>query len=116
MRFTEFKHPLQPFIGTVRVASGAGQMLTKLVLWSDGHQQARALFARLFGVGNIIAVAQLMNESATQMLKSPAELQVKAMSDQAKQLKTRAKTIRAKRALDKAKQSLQKATSNSITS
>lgn len=109
MRYAEFKSTLLPFMGTVRIPMGSRLLTIKMVLICDGYQQAKALYSHLFGSEHVVSVVQTMNESESNRLQSPEELQVKAMSDQAKKIRLRAKTLQAKKSLDKANQSLQKA-------
>lgn len=88
-------------------------MTARTTVTADTLQQARAMFTRMFGDGNVLNVIQVMaeDEDVTEGTKtlSPQELQVKALADRAEDYKQQEKAMKARQQMAKAQQNLMKA-------
>ena len=100
------------FIASIRVITRNTSHTARTTITADTFMSAKAMLARIYGAENILSLTELTNETVideqTKTL-SPAELQVKSMSDRAKQLTQQAKQLKARQSLQKAQQSLVKA-------
>jgi hypothetical protein len=118
MKISEISHPLSTFIATVRVVLRHTTTTARTIALADNFISAKAMLAKIYGAENVMSLVQLTNETvideATNTL-SPAELQVKSMSDRAEQLNQQAKQVKARQSLQKAQQNLVKASRTNIT-
>ena len=113
MKINEVTSIPQSYLATVRVALRNSSMTARTTITADSVQQAKAMFTRIYGEGNVLNINQLMAENgevteATKTL-SPQELQVKSLADKAKQYKEQAKAMKARQQMAKAQQNLMKA-------
>lgn len=112
MKISEISHPLSTFIATVRVVLRHTTTSARTIVLADNFMSAKAMLAKTYGAENVMSLVQLTNETvideATNTL-SPAELQVKSMSDRAKQLNQQAKQVKARKKLQSAQTNLLKA-------
>lgn len=97
-------------MATVRVITIDGTATMRTVIYSDSQQNARLLLIQMYGRGNVFSVQQITHEDVTEETKTPAELQVKSLADQAKKLNQQAKLKKAQTGLAKAQHNLIKAT------
>jgi len=113
MNIKEIYHGSNYYMATVRVALRDSSMTARTTITADTLQQAKAMFTRIYGEGNVLSINQVMNEDeelteGTKTL-SPQELQVKSLADKAKQYKDQAKAMKARQQMVKAQQDLMKA-------
>ena len=109
MRIDEVTSPLKSFLASVRV----GGFSMKTLIDAESLTQARQLLVHLYGPANVLSVMQVQsvtNEAESNAPKSPEQLRVKALSDQAANLKQQAKRMSAQQGLAKAQERLRKAT------
>ena len=101
------------YLATVRVVLRDSSMTARTTITAETLQQAKTIFARIFGKGNVLSIHQVMaeDEEVTEATKtlSPQELQVQSLADKAKQYKEQAKTMKARQQMAKAQQDLMKA-------
>ena len=79
---------------------------------ADNRTQVCAMLAHLYGSENIVSVTQaqsITNEAGTFKPKSPEQLRIKSMDDQAANLKQQAKREKAQQLMAKAQERLRKA-------
>ena len=108
MRIDEFTNPLKRFLVQVRAR---GTMI-RTTVEADNRTQACAMLAHLYGLENIVSVTQaqsITNEAGTFKPKSPEQLRIKSMDDQAANLKQQAKREKAQQLMAKAQERLRKA-------
>ncbi len=115
MRIDEVSGTLPRFQAVLRV----GCFVTRMVIEADGLNQARAICSHLFGSANVQSISQMpsnLQEISADAPKishvkpqSPAELRVKAMSDQAATLEKQSKRMKAQQGVQKAQERLRKA-------
>ena len=107
MRICEVSN-LKTYVAQVR-ASGN---VARTTVHAETLTQARAIFVQLFDSANVLSVSQasdVTNEAGTIKPKSPAELRVKSLADQAAHLKQQEKVARAQIGLKKAQSRVQQA-------
>ena len=107
MRIDEVSN-LKSYLAQVR----AGGNVARTSAHAETLTQARAIFFQLFGAANVLSVSQapdVTNEAGTIKPKSPAELRVKSLADQAAHLKQQEKAARAQIGLKKAQSRVQQA-------
>lgn len=113
MKINEVTNIPQNYLATVRVVLRDSSMTARTTVTADTLQQARAMFTRIFGDGNVLNVIQVMaeDEDVTEGTKtlSPQELQVKALADRAEDYKQQEKAMKARQQMAKAQQNLMKA-------
>ncbi|MGV0987350.1 MULTISPECIES: hypothetical protein [Pseudomonadati] len=112
MKINEISHPLPAFIATVRVVMLNSSVTARTIFFADTFANARAMLAKTYGIENILSLSQQVSEDVideTSKTLSPAELQVKSMSDRAKQLTQQAKQVKARNKLQSAQTNLLKA-------
>jgi ABC-type lipopolysaccharide export system ATPase subunit len=113
MKINEVTKIHQTYLATVRVVLRDSSMTARTTVTADTVHQAKSIFTRIYGEGNVLNITQLMNEDeevkeSTKTL-SPQELQVKSLADKAKQYKSQAKAMKARQQMAKAQQDLMKA-------
>jgi biopolymer transport protein ExbD len=113
MKINEVCSPLKTYMATVRVVINGSGTTARTTITADSVQQAKAMFTRIYGEGNVLNITQLVSEDeevteATKTL-SPQELQVKALADKATDYKEQAKAMKARQQMAKAQQNLMKA-------
>jgi hypothetical protein len=113
MKINEFTNTTQTYLATVRVVLRDSSMTARTTTTADTVQQARAMFTRIYGEGNLLSINQVVSEhedmtEATKTL-SPQELQVKALADKAEDYKQQEKALKARQQMAKAQQDLMKA-------
>lgn len=113
MRIFEVANAPHTYLGVVRVVLRDTIMIARTTIRADTTQQARAMLTRVYGVGNVLSVTQVvvgvdeMVEATTTL--TPQELQVKSLVDKADVYKRQANAMKARQKLVKAQQDLQKA-------
>jgi hypothetical protein len=117
MKINEFTNPLKSYMATIRVVINNNTSTCRTRIDAENSNQALLLLTRMYGVGNVINLTQLMSEDhevteATKTL-NPQELQVKSMSDKAKQLNQQAKQLKARQSLAKAQEKMRMAVAQS---
>jgi hypothetical protein len=113
MKINEVTNLPQIYLATVRVVLRDSSMTARTTTTADTVQQARAMFTRIYGEGNLLSINQVVSEhedmtEATKTL-SPQELQVKALADKAKDYQQQEKALKARQQMAKAQQNLMKA-------
>ena len=113
MKINEVTNIPQTYLATVRVALRDSSMTARTTITADTLQQAKAMFTRIYGEGNLLSINQVVSEhedmtEATKTL-SPQELQVKALADKAEDYKQQEKALKARQQMAKAQQDLMKA-------
>lgn len=115
MKINEVTNIPQTYIATVRVALRDSNMTARTTITADSVQQAKAMFTRIYGEGNVLNIIQVMAEDeemteATKTLSSQ-ELQVQSLAKKAEDYKQQEKALKARQQMAKAQQNLMKATS-----
>ncbi len=113
MKINEVANNTQTYLATVRVVFRDSSMTARTTITADTVQQAKAMFTRIYGDGNVLHIIQVMSEDeevteGTTTL-SPQELQVKALADKAEDYKKQEKALKARQQMAKAQQNLMKA-------
>jgi hypothetical protein len=113
MNIKEIYHGSNYYMATVRVALRDSSMTARTTITADTLQQAKAMFTRIYGEGNVLNINQVMAEDGevTEGTKtlSPQELQVKALADKAEDYQQQEKALKARQQMAKAQQNLSKA-------
>jgi hypothetical protein len=113
MKINEVTNTPHTYIAMVRVVLRDSSMTSRTTITADTLQQAKAMFTRIYGEGNVLNVTQVMSEQndVTEGTKtlSPQELQVKALADKAEDYKQQEKALKARQQMAKAQQNLMKA-------
>ena len=109
MKINEFTDNLQAYIAVVRVVLGTSTLAARTQIHAEGVQQARALLARIYGAGNVLALQQIheANVAEATQAPNPADAQIKNMQQQARQLNQQARRMRAQRAVQRAQRKIQ---------
>jgi hypothetical protein len=63
MKINEVTTPFKTYIASVRVITGNGSTTARTTITADTQQQARLMLARLYGVGNVISISDVMHEA-----------------------------------------------------
>ncbi len=63
MKINEVANTPQTYIASVRVITGAATTTARTSITADSQQQARASLTRLYGVGNVFGVSEVMHEA-----------------------------------------------------
>ena len=63
MKINEVTNIPQTYIATVRVITGTASTTARTSVTADSQQQARIILIRLYGVGNVISVTEVMHEA-----------------------------------------------------
>ncbi len=113
MKINEVTNIPQTYIATVRVVLRYGSTTVRTTITADTLQQAKAMFTRIYGEGNVLTINQVMAEDGevtegTEKL-TPQQLQVKALADKAKQATEQKKQIVARQAMQKAQEKMRDA-------
>ena len=97
---------LNAYVASVRaVVAGAGSVIGKVKFEADSLNSAKYLLYRIYGRENVISIqhALIEDDGVTKPL-TPAELQVKSLTDKSAQLKQQAKKTKSLQKLQKAQQ------------
>jgi hypothetical protein len=113
MKINEVSNIPLTYLATVRVALRDSSMTARITITADTLQQAKAMFTRIYGEGNVLNINQVMAEDGevtegTKTLSSQ-ELQVKALADKAEDYQQQEKALKARQQMAKAQQNLLKA-------
>jgi hypothetical protein len=105
---SEVLSPLQAFRATVRVQAAGVSLAARTQIHAEGVQQARALLAKIYGVGNVLSVLRLQEANVAEATQAPnpADAQIKNMQQQARQLNQQARRMRAQRAIQRAQKQI----------
>jgi hypothetical protein len=108
---SEVLSPLQAFRATVRVQAAGVSLAARTLIHAEGVQQARALLARIYGAGNVLALQRVQETKVAEATQAPnpADAQIKNMQQQARQLNQQARRMRAQRAVQKAHKQIRSA-------
>ena len=106
---SEVLSPLQAFRATVRVQAAGVSLAARTLIHAEGVQQARALLARIYGAGNVLALQRVQETKVAEATQAPnpADAQIKNMQQQARQLNQQARRMRAQRAVQRAQRKIQ---------
>ncbi len=63
MKINEVSEPLKTYIATVRVITVTATTTARTTITADTQQQAWAILSRLYGVGNVISISDVMHEA-----------------------------------------------------
>ena len=105
---------LNAYVASVRaVVAGAGSVIGKVKFEADSLTSAKYLLYRIYGRENVLSIqhALIEDDGVTKPL-TPAELQVKSLTDKSAQLKQQAKKTKSLQQIRKAQQNFAKASSN----
>ena len=93
----------------MRVQAAGVRLAARTQIHAEGVQQARALLARIYGAGNVLALQQIheANVAEATQAPNPADAQIKNMQQQARQLNQQARRMRAQRAVQRAQRKIQ---------
>lgn len=97
---------LNAYVASVRaVVAGAGSVIGKVKFEADSLTSAKYLLYRIYGRENVLSIqhALIEDDGDTKPL-TPAELQVKSLTDKSAQLKQQAKKTKSLQKLQKAQQ------------
>lgn len=86
------------------VVAGAGSISSKVKIEADSLNSARYLFYRIYGRENVFSIQKALVEDGVTKPLTPAELQVKSLTDKSAQLKQQAKKTKSLQKLQKAQQ------------
>jgi hypothetical protein len=104
---------LNAYVASVRaVVAGAGSISSKVKIEADSLNSARYLLYRIYGRENVFSIQQALVEDGVTKPLSPAELQVKSLTDRSAQLKQQAKKTKSLQKLQKAQQNYAKVSSS----
>lgn len=96
---------LNAYVASVRaVVAGAGSISGKVKIEADSLNSARYLLYRIYGRENVFSIQQALVEDGVTKPLTPAELQVKSLTDRSAQLKQQAKKTKSLQKLQKAQQ------------
>jgi uncharacterized protein YgiM (DUF1202 family) len=96
---------LNAYVASVRaVVAGAGSISSKVKIEADSLNSARYLLYRIYGRENVFSIQQALVEDGVTKPLTPAELQVKSLTDKSAQLKQQAKKTKSLQKLQKAQQ------------
>ena len=97
---------LNAYVASVRaVVAGAGSVIGKVKFEADSLTSAKYLLYRIYGRENVISIQQaLIEDDGVTKPLTPAELQVKSLTDKSAQLKQQAKKTKSLQKLQKAQQ------------
>jgi hypothetical protein len=96
---------LNAYVASVRaVVAGAGSISSKVKIEADSLNSARYLFYRIYGRENVFSIQKALVEDGVTKPLTPAELQVKSLTDKSAQLKQQAKKTKSLQKLQKAQQ------------
>ena len=112
MKINEVTNIPQTYLATVRIVLWDSNITARTTITADTVQQAKAMFTRIYGEGNVLNINQVMFEqNVTEATKTltPQELQVKALADKAKDYQQQEKALKARQQIAKAQKSLMKA-------
>ena len=128
MKINEVTSSLKTYIATVRVILQDSSTTATTSITAQSSSQAHMMLTRIYGRGNVMNVSQSVSEASetdqnnapavfscvaetesTTRVLSPAELQVKSLSDRAKQISQQAKQMKARQSLAKAQEKLRQA-------
>ena len=109
---------MNSYVGFVRaVVAGAGSMNSRVRFEADSLASARYLLYRIYGRENVLGVQEvLIEDNGVIKPLSPAELQVKSLTDKSAQLKQQAKKTKSLQKLQKAQQDYAKVSSTAAES
>ena len=104
---------LNAYVSSVRaVVAGAGSISSKVKIEADSLNSARYLLYRIYGRENVFSIQQALVEDGVTKPLTPAELQVKSLTDRSAQLKQQAKKTKSLQKLQKAQQNYAKVSSS----
>lgn len=104
---------LNAYVASVRaVVAGAGSISSKVKIEADSLNSARYLLYRIYGRENVFSIQQALVEDGVTKPLTPAELQVKSLTDRSAQLKQQAKKTKSLQKLQKAQQNYAKVSSS----
>ncbi len=108
---SEVLSPLQAFRATVRVQAAGVSLTARTLIHAEGVRQARALLARVYGAGNVLALQRVQEANIAEATQAPnpADAQIKNMQQQARQLNQQARRMRAQRAVQRAQKQIRSA-------
>ena len=88
----------------MRVQAAGVSLTARTLIHAEGVQQARALLARIYGAGNVLALQRVQETKVAEATQAPnpADAQIKNMQQQARQLNQQARRMRAQRAVQRA--------------
>lgn len=113
MKINEVTQIPQTYLATLRVVLRDSNVTARTTIRADTVQQAKLMFTRIYGEGNVLNVTQVMaeDEEVTEGTKtlSPQQLQVKALADKAKQATALKKQLQARQAMAKAQEKMRDA-------
>jgi hypothetical protein len=108
---------LNAYVASVRaVVAGAGSIISKVKIEADSLNSARYLLYRIYGRENVFSIQQALIEDGVTKPLTPAELQVKSLTDRSAQLKQQAKKTKSLQKLQKAQQNYAKVSSSAKSS
>jgi hypothetical protein len=108
---------LNAYVASVRaVVAGAGSISSKVKIEADSLNSARYLLYRIYGCENVFSIQQALIEDGVTKPLTPAELQVKSLTDRSAQLKQQAKKTKSLQKLQKAQQNYAKVSSSAKSS
>ena len=64
MKIDEFMDPLKTYIVTVRVVLRSATSTVRTSIKAEGPSQAFILLSRLYGMGNVVSITEIVNESS----------------------------------------------------
>lgn len=64
MKINEFTDPLRTYIVTVRVVLKNTSTTVRTSIKAEGPSQAFMMLSRLYGMGNVVCITEIVNESA----------------------------------------------------
>ena len=83
MKINEVSEPLKTYIAVVKVITGNGSTTARTSVTADTQQQARTILSRLYGVGNVISVTEVMREAPqTDQIQRQATIRTPAIHRQ----------------------------------
>lgn len=104
---------LNAYVASVRaVVAGAGSISGKVKIEADSLNSARYLLYRIYGRENVFSIQQALVEDGVTKPLTPAELQVKSLTDRSAQLKQQAKKTKSLQKLQKAQQNFAQVSSS----
>lgn len=63
MQINEVTSYLKHYMATIRVVTGSGTVIARTSVTADSKQQARAILIRMYGVGNVMSISDVIRES-----------------------------------------------------
>ena len=108
---------LNAYVASVRaVVAGAGSISSKVKIEADSLNSARYLLYRIYGRENVFSIQEALVEDGLTKPLTPAELQVKSLTDKSAQLKQQAKKTKSLQKLQKAQQNYAQVSSTAAKS